>query len=84
MARIGTDKISWNNAFLLNFINFDFLQFFMSKTAWFFGVEISLDFVFGNDIFGSVFLGTDASSDIVWLRSLFTYLGRKLVSNVFW
>ena len=56
MARIGTDKTWWTNAFFLNFINFDFCSFSCRKQLdflgwWFlldlFSVKIFLDGLFG-------------------------------------
>ena len=66
MAKIRTDEIWWNHMFLIQFHHFCFLQFFMSKTTWIFGVEISLEIAFGRDFFWRDFLGRDASSEIVW------------------
>ena len=64
----------------------------MSKTTCFFGVEISLEIVVGRDFFRWTFcvkmppqiLFGRVVFEFGWLRSLFRYLGRMLVSNVFW
>ena len=43
MARIGTDKIWWNNAFFLNFISFDFCRFSCRKQLDFLGWRFLLN-----------------------------------------
>ena len=57
----------------LKFHQFRFLQFFMSKTTWFFGVEISLEFVFGKDIFGWVYW-VQMPPQILFGRELFFWI----------
>ena len=65
----GKNRSWWNpmkQRVFIKFHQFRFLQFFMSKTTWFFWVVSSLEIVFGRVFFWMDFLGRDASSDIVW------------------
>ena len=91
MAKIRTDEIWWHNLSPLDFISFDVCNFSSKKQFGFFWWKFLLNFFFVGISIGWIFwvemplqLLFGRAFWFGWLRSLLGYLGKLLVSYVFW